>query len=229
MVRWYLICAVFFAVVTTARAAEPPHFTYSPQPPGTIVQSQLVYLAGEGMQSQWRGVLSKQLVGTSAGMKFYQWYLSIYAINGTTYQLKYRSPRRPVPFDALQHASDASMWFPQQSGSVVGAADFRNDASQELVVASQQIGADCGTARIDVFTANPRSGNVKTAVSLQNYCTLKARIVQTKSGAALQLTGPYYGTNAATCCPTKTNAVATLRYRNGAWVESPRYFKIVAQ
>jgi hypothetical protein len=215
------------ALVTSARAAEPPHVTYDPAPPGTVVSNQVVYLAGEGMSSQWRGIVSKKLVGTSAGMKFYQWFLSIYAIDGSTYELKYQSPKAKLPFDTVQRTSDASMWFPSQSGSIVGAADFRNDATQELVVSSHQIGADCGSANLTIFGFDPKSREIVPLLALENYCQLDATIVPGKGAAApaIQLTGPYYAKNAATCCPTKAKVTATLRYVNGQWVEQPmRYF-----
>jgi hypothetical protein len=221
MVRRYLILAALLFCV----AAEPPHVTYDPQPPGQIVSNQLVYLAGEGMSSQWRGIVSKKLVGTSAGMSFYQWYLSIYAINGSTYVLKYRSPNKLVPYDTVTRTSDASMWFPGQSGEIVGAGEFMGPGVQQLVVSSHQSGADCGSVRIDIFAYDAKTGNVYPALSIENYCRLDAKIID---GDALQLTGPYYGPKAPTCCPTKPNVSATLRYANGKWLESPqRYFEIV--
>ena len=90
-------------------AAEPATTTFSPMPPGTVVQSKLVYLAGQAMSSQWRGVISKKLVGTSAGMSFYQMYVSIYQIDGNVYKLRYQSPGNGGPLDKVQKTTDATM------------------------------------------------------------------------------------------------------------------------
>ncbi|MGB6986303.1 MAG: hypothetical protein WBD74_10065 [Candidatus Aquilonibacter sp.] len=218
--------AVLFAFGASALAEEPAHFTYSPQPPGTIVQSQVVYLAGQAMHSQWRGVLSKKLVGTSAGMSFYQWYVSIYAIDDTTYQLKYQSPANGGPFDKVERTSDASMWFPAQSGEIVGAAQLMGQGVEQLVVSTHQTGADCGSADITIFTYDLKKNEVVPAATLENGCDLSAKIVHASSGDALLLTGPYYNATAPMCCPTKPKASATLSYVNGKWVEKPSYFKL---
>jgi hypothetical protein len=219
-------CAALFALASTAFAAEPPHFTYSPQPPGTIESSQVVYLAGQAMNSQWRGVVSKKLVGTSAGMPFYQWYLSIYAIDDTTYQLKYQSPGNGGPLDKLERTSDASMWYPLQSGEIVGAAQLMGPGIEQLVVSTHQAGADCGSADITIFTYDPKKQKVVPAATIENYCGLSAKIVHSSSGDSLLLSGAYYNATAPTCCPTKPKASATLSYVNGACVMKPNYYKL---
>lgn len=209
------------------RAAEPPHYTFSPQPPGTIVQSQLVYLAGQAMSSQWRGVISKALVGTSAGMSFYQWYVSIYQIDGTTYKLRYQSPGNGGPFDRVEKTSDATMWFPGQDGSIVGAAQLMELGVEQLVVATHEVGADCGSADLTIFRYDAKTNKVVPAATLENNCDLTAKIVRGTNGTdSLQLIGPYYGPHAANCCPTKSKATATLTYANGKWVETPNYFTL---
>ncbi len=221
-----LTLAVLFAFGTTAHAEEPPHFTYSPQPPGTIVQSQVVYLAGQAMHSQWRGVVSKKLVGTSAGMSFYQWYVSIYAINDSSYQLKYQSPANGGPFDKVERTSDASMWFPAQSGEIVGAAQLMGQGIEQLVVSTHQTGADCGSADLTIFTYDPKKNNVVPAATVQNGCDLSIKIVHGSNGDTLTLSGPYYNATAPMCCPTKPKATATVSFFNGKWVERPNYFKL---
>jgi hypothetical protein len=178
------------------------------------------------MHSQWRGVLSKKLAGTSAGMSFYQWYVSIYAINDTTYQLKYQSPGNGGPFDKLERTSDASMWFPAQSGSIVGAAQLMGQGIEQLVVSTHQAGADCGSADITIFTYDPKKQKVVPAATLQNGCDLSVKIVHSANGDTLTLTGPYYNEHAPMCCPTKPKATATLSYVNGKWVEKPNYYKL---
>lgn len=223
----FLSALFLFAAALPVTAEEPPHPTYDPAPPGTVVQSQLVYLAGQAMHSQWRGIVSKKLVGTSAGMSFYQWYVSIYQIDGTTYKLRYQSPRDGGPYDKVEKANDASMWFPSQSGSIVGAAQLMEPGVEQLVVATHQTGADCGSADLTVFRYDSKTNKVVPALAIQNGCDLSAKIVPRSNGlASLQLNGPYYGPQAAMCCPTKPKATATLKFANGKWVETPSYFKL---
>ena len=206
-------------------AAEPPTTTFSPAPPGTVLQSKIVYLAGQAMHGQWRGVISKKLVGTSAGMSFYQLYVSIYKIDGNVYTLRYQSPGNGGPLDKVERTSDATMWFPAQDGSIVGAAQLMGPGVEQLVVATHQVGADCGSANLTVFRYDSKTDKITPAVTLQNGCDLQAKIVTKATGNAyLSLTGPYYGAHAAMCCPTKNKASATLTYTSGKWVESPNYF-----
>ncbi|MGR4065928.1 MAG: hypothetical protein ACLQPV_10845 [Vulcanimicrobiaceae bacterium] len=210
-----------------ARADEPANVTYSPLPPGTVVQNLLVYIAGEAMHSQWHAVTSKKQVGTYADKPFYQWYLSIYEINGSTYELKYQSPKNGPPLSAVSHSSDGKMWFPTQSISIAGQAELMQSGVQQLVVQSHETGADCGTALVTILGTN-RAGSIFPEVSVQNACDLDAKIVRPASGglASIQLTGPYYAANAALCCPTKTSATATLTYANGKWTQNPHYFTV---
>jgi hypothetical protein len=234
MVRRHLIklgvtaaFAVLLAVVPAA-AEEPPHVTFSPAPPGSVVQSQLVYLSGEAMHTQWRAVASKKLLGSQNATDFYQWYLSIYFIDDTTYRLKYRSPANGGPLSRVTQPSGAKVWFPIQQLKIVGAAELMQPAVQQLVVQSHEMAADCGASVVTVFTSSA-NGTVAPAVSVRNGCELAATIIRDSSGDAIELSGPYYGANAALCCPTKPHATATLRYRNGAWSESPNYFPLFAK
>lgn len=206
-------------------AAEPPHTTFAPKPPGTIVQSQLVYFSGEAMHGQWRAVLSKQLLGTSGGDSFYQWFISMYRLDDATYTLQYQSPSGG-PFEKVKKV-DSSMWMPFQSGSIVGVAELMDAGVQQLVMTSHETGADCGSETVTIFGYDPKSGKVVPAATVQNGCTLKTKIITSKSGSAyLQFTGPYYGPNAPMCCPTKNSATATLKYTGGKWVETPAYFTL---
>lgn len=227
MVRWVLAILSLIALCAPVGATEPPNYTFSPAPPGATVQSQLVYLAGEGMQSQWRGVLSKKLVGTGNGTQFYQWYLSIYAIDGTVYHVKYRSPNESVPFDRVTKAHGASLWFPVQDAKIAGVGELMGRGAQQLVVQSHQAAADCGSARVDVFYYGSAMQTVMTTLSVENGCSLSASVIHGAGGDALQLTGPYYAADAPLCCPTKAKAKAILRFHNGTWTEQPNYFKIV--
>jgi len=221
--------ACIFGVLPVS-GAEPPHAAFVPVSPGVIVKSQLFYPAGEAMHSQWRAVMSKQLVGKGSTQSFYQYYLSIYQLDGNAYKLRYQSPRDGGPFTKLSKASGAELWFPFQSGTIVGAGEFMRSGVQQVVVATHQTGADCGSAAVSVFGVDPTANKVVPEVSVQNGCDLNARVVAGtgSSLASLLLTGPYYAKNAALCCPTKPNASATLRYQNGRWVQAPKYYEMSA-
>jgi hypothetical protein len=228
MVRRYLTLLALAALLcgSIARADEPPHPSYAPPPPGTVVQSRVVYLAGEAMHSQWRAVLSKRPVGRNAGTTFYQWALSLYSIDGTTYRLRYRSPRDGAPFTRVTKAHGAPLWFPVADASIAGVGELMGPGAQQLVVASHEAAADCGMARVDVFFYDAAMQMVMRTLSVENPCGLSAHLIHDARGTALTVTGPYYAPNAALCCPTKNRATAIFRFANGRWTQSPRYFKI---
>lgn len=233
MVRRYVSLAIGVALAVAliaapaARSQEPPHYTFSPAPPGTVVQSTMFYLTGQAMHSQWRAVVSKKVVGTNGDQAFDQWYLSIYSIDDTTYRLQYQSPANGGPLWKVERAHGATMWFPLQELKIVGVGQFVEPTVENLVTSSHQTGADCGAATITVFAYNPKKHKVVASATVTNGCDLSAKIVKSASGAySLALTGPYYSATAPMCCPTKNKAVATLRYANGKWVESPKYFKL---
>lgn len=208
-----------------ALAEEPPHYTFDVAPPGTVQQNQLLYLAGDAMHSQWRAVLSKKRVGASSHDVFYQWYLSIYAIDAATYKLQYQSPRDGGPFSNVTKANGAPMWFPVQTGKIDPSIDLMMQAKDNLVVESHEMAADCGEGVVAVFTTDS-AGKVVPAVSARNGCQLTATPVNSKAGASLTLAGPYYGPNAAMCCPTIVKATATLQFVNGKWVETPKRYEL---
>jgi hypothetical protein len=208
-----------------ALAEEPPDYTFDKPAPGAVEQNQLLYLNGDAMHSQWRAVLSRVRLGTVGTTDYYQYYLSIYAIDDTTYKLKYRSPGNGGPFSTVTKPNGADIWFPAQTGKIDAPIWLMSEAKDNLVVESHETGADCGAATVSVFTTNA-AGNVIPAVSVRNGCSLTSQPINSKAGRKLLLTGPYYDKNAAMCCPTKPNATATLQYANGAWVETPRYFEL---
>ncbi len=228
--RSLLTLALALAVVLPIglRAEEPAHYTFSPAPPGIVTQSVVLYMAGQAMHSQWRAVASKKLVGTDGVTKFYQWYISIYQIDNTTYTLRYRSPMNGGPLDKVTKAHGGGMWFPLQEATIVGAGEFAMQTVDQLVVSSHQTGADCGAATITVFGYNPKTNKVVRNVTVDNGCSLNAKIVRGFNGAndSLVLSGPYYNKTAAMCCPTKPKASATLKSVNGKWVESPAYYTL---
>ncbi|HVS47196.1 MAG TPA: hypothetical protein VMS32_11120 [Verrucomicrobiae bacterium] len=218
--------AALLVLPHSLRAEEPSHYTFSPNPPGTVTQSVLGYLAGQAMHSQWRAVASRVRRGKSGSTTFYQDYLSIYAIDGATYRLKYRSPGNGGPLSQVEKAHGAEMWFPLQDLSIVGYGQFQEPAVDQLVVYSHEASADCGGAQITIFSADPKTGKVAPHVSVTNGCALSAKIVHGTGSDSIVLTGPYYGPNAAMCCPTKNVASATLRFTGGTWKQSPAYFTL---
>jgi hypothetical protein len=236
MVRRHL-AGLFFALAGLAgsippvAAEEPPHPTFAPAPPGTVVQSQLVYLAGEAMHSQWRGVLSQKAVGNDGTRTFYQWYLSIYRLEGTTYKLRYRSPGgRGGPFSTVTKVHGVNMWFPLQDATIVGAGELMREGVQNLVVASHESAADCGGATITIFGYDGQKNAVVREATVGNGCDLDAKIIAgaNTSLASLKLIGPYYGPGAPLCCPTRPEAIATLRYMSHKWIQTPAYYTLDA-
>ncbi len=213
--------ALSWVVATLARALAGEQFV--PPQPGSVVQSRYVDFTGTGASDQWRALISKKLLGSEKGRDFYQWYLSIYAFRRGAYRLRYQSPGNGGPLSRVTQANGVKMWFPTQDIDIVGAAALMRRRTQELVVASHETGADCGGATVTVLGAKA-GDSVGPVLSIENPCDLDAKIAA--DGASIKLTGPYYSSNAPLCCPTNPDAAATIRYRDGKWVESPNYFKI---
>jgi hypothetical protein len=207
---------------------QPAAATLVPEPPGTVVQDQPVYLGGGATHQQWHAVISKNRVGSSGSAEFYQWYLSLYAPGAQTQELKYRSPGNGGPLSTVEQAAGgAQMWYPNQTVQIVRSAELMQSGVQQLVVQSQESGADCGVATVTVFSIDAQ-GAVAPAVSVRNGCALTATIA-TGHGAvrdSIVLHGPYYSASAAMCCPTKPKATAVLSYRNGKWTQTPKYFAV---
>jgi hypothetical protein len=221
-------------LVVPARAQEPAatssaatHYLFATAPPGTIMQTEVVDLAGQVMHGQWRAVLSRKQVGTQNGQSVYQWYLSIYAVDGTVYRVRYQSPGNGGPLSRVTHAAgNTKMWFPLQTVRIVGVAELMETGVQQLVVESHEMNADCGTSTVTAFMSNGK-GNVVPAVTVRNGCALRATIARGngKIRDAIVLSGPYYNKTAPMCCPTKAKASAVLTYRNGTWTQTPNYFE----
>jgi len=198
---------------------------FVPPVPGNVVDSKVVYLTGDGDRVSWKAVISKKLRGSSNGIDFYQWYLSIYALRRGAYRLRYQSPGNGGPLSAVTRAPGAATWFPMQDIDFSGVGSLMQPSVQNLVVQSNEAAADCGGATVTVFAGGP-GGSVVQAVKITNFCDLGATIQHTTEGDVVRLYGPYYAPNAPLCCPTKPEATATLRYSGGKWIESPTYFKI---
>lgn len=196
--------------------------TWSPSPPGKLVQSQGVAFNGERSGAAWSAVVSKQLVGSGNGQEFYQWHLSIYAMQRGAYRLRYESPKNGGPLSRVAQANGVKMWYPVQDINIVGSAALMHSGARQFIVRTHEMAADCGSATVTLFGTKP-GGSIGPILSVENPCDLSAKIAA--DGASLVLEGPYYGANAPLCCPTKPHATATLRYRNGKWSETPNYFK----
>ncbi len=230
MVRRNLILTLATVIAFSAAALgdEPRNYTYSPRPPGAIVKSQVFYPAGEAMHSQWRAVLSRKALGNDGKTRtFYQWYLSIYAIDGTVYRLKYRSPKHPIPFTTVERATGANLWFPVQDASIVGVGELMGPGAQQIVIASHQMAADCGSGRVDVLFQDAAMQMIMPTLSVENGCDLSAKVIHDAQGYAISMTGPYYGPHAPMCCPTKPKATAIFRFTNKGWVQTPKYFEVL--
>jgi hypothetical protein len=219
--------AIFALSAAIAGAAPKPH--YDVAPPGQVVQDTVAYLTGEGMSSAWHVVASRKTVGKQMGKTpVYQWYLSFYAPAPNGAKLVYQLPNDSHELlSRVTKARGAPLYFPQQDLKIVGAAEFEKPGVQQVVVWDHQSGADCGTADVTVFGANAK-GHIQQSVHVENGCSLEAKIVKHGSLSAVQLNGPYYGPNAAMCCPTKPKASAKLAYANGAWSVNPNYYIISA-
>lgn len=206
-----------------AGAQAPPAPSFVPPPPGNVLQNQTVAFNGESAKNRWHAVVSKELVGSGDGTNFYQWYLSIYGLQRGAHRLRYQSPRNGGPLSHVEQANGAKMWFPVAQVRIVGAASLMHSGVQQLVVQSHEMAADCGAASVTIFATKP-GGSIGAVATIKNPCDLSAKLGA--DGASVELTGPYYKPDAPMCCPTKTNATAELRYRNGKWTVSESYFKV---
>jgi hypothetical protein len=212
-----LICAAAF------RPQHSPTAGFVPPPPGSVAQNERVAFSGSG-SIDWRAIVSKERVGESNNRGFYQWYLSFYMLERGAYRLRYQSPRNGGPLSRVTQANGAQMWFPVQEVRIVGMASLMHPGVQQLVVQSHEMAADCGSGAVTIFATQLRR-NIGAFATIENPCDLSATIGA--GGTSIVLTGPYYRSGAPLCCPTKPHATAELRYRDGTWILSPNYFKIV--
>ena len=183
------------------------------------MQDVVAYLSGEGMNSQWHVVTSREGA---------QWYLSIYSPHDEcgVWHLAYRSPgAQPELLPKVQRAPGTEMYFPHEDAGVIGAAELEEMGVQDVVVRTHLTGADCGTASVTVLGSDG-SMRVRMRAQVTNFCDLRASIAGSAGLKHLELAGPYYAPKDALCCPTKPRARATLAYANNAWRISPAYFTL---
>lgn len=215
--------ATLLVCVAAFRPQQSPTAGFVPQPPGSVAQNERVPFSGSG-NIDWRAIVSKQRVGVGNNRTFYQWYLSFYMLDRGAYRLRYQSPRNGAPLSRVTQANGAQMWFPVQQARILGTASLMQPGVHQLVVQSHEMAADCGSATVTIFATQLRR-NIEAVAKVENPCDLSATIGT--GGTSIELTGPYYGSGAALCCPTKAHATAELRYRDGTWVVSPNYFRVV--
>ncbi|MGA9272593.1 MAG: hypothetical protein WBV40_00470 [Candidatus Cybelea sp.] len=214
-----LICAGAF------RPQRSPTAGFVPPPPGSVAQNERVAFSGNG-NIEWRAIVSKERVGASNNRGFYQWFLSFYMLERGTYQLRYQSPRNGGPLSRVTQANGAQMWFPVAQARIVGTASLMQAGVHQLVVQSHEMAADCGSGAVTIFATQLRR-NIAAVATVENPCDLSATIGA--AGTSIELKGPYYASGAPLCCPTKAHATAELRYRDGAWALSPKYFKVIVK
>jgi hypothetical protein len=205
---------------------------YDHKPPGQIVKTVTVYLAGEAMNSRYQAVLSRVQIAPAKGQTAarYQPYLTIYQQSADTFVQMYQAPGKNDYLDLLGQIqpipSAPGMYEPSvEDVKLVGAGEFMQPTVQQLVVQAYSAGADCGATAVHVIALRSEGHALVDSLKVSNYCDLSASIV----GNTIKLDGPYYGKDAPLCCPTKNSATATATYdmRRHTWTVSPRYFEVV--
>lgn len=200
---------------------------YDVPPPGRVVSTENAYLAGHE-NPPWRAVLSVASAGKLESEDLYQWYLSLYTLRGSKYQLKYRSPRDGGPlWRVFLDGKKLGGAPPMREFAIVGTAQLVKPGTDELLVEWRMDSADCGSPTINAIGVST-SGRVVPLMTITNGCGLDATVIRGANDGLdmLRLTGPYFGPNSGTCCPTQQQAAATLKYRNGSWVLSPQYYQL---
>ena len=209
-----VLCA---GIAASAQMQLPLH----PVPPGTVMQKAVAYLAGDAMHSRYQIITSRTPLGRPVQ---YQWHLSVYAQNGDQdFRLAYESPSATDRYDLvpkLEPGHGTTMFFPQENVHIVGSAQLMGEARDQTLVLVHAAAADCGESTLSVLSAN--DGAISVPVQVSNLCGLSASIAH----HTIVLRGPYYNKTAPAYKPTKNNAVATLKYVDGTWVEHPRYFRL---
>lgn len=227
MKRLRSLAVLALIAATALGAASKPQF--DKQPPGQIVQDSVAYLSGEAMNSAWHVVTSRKMLGRQMGNEpAYQWYVSFYAPAANGLKLVYQLPdKNGLLLATVTKAHGADLYFPRADVKILGAAELEQSGVQDVVLQIHQSGADCGSANVVVFGANKNMA-VEPRAHIQNGCALEAAIVKNGKLSAVRLSGPYYGPNAAMCCPTKPHVTALLSFKNGSWSVKPAYFTISA-
>lgn len=210
-------CALLAGVAASAQMQLPLH----PAPPGTVIQKAVAYLAGDGMHSRYQIIASRTPLGRPVQ---YHWHLSVYAQNGDQdFRLAYESPSATDRYELvpkLEPGHGTTMFFPQESVSIVGSAQLMGEARDQTLVLVHEAAADCGESTLSILAAG--DGVVSVPVQVENLCSLSATIQH----HTIVLSGPYYNSTAPAYKPTKNHATASLRYVDGRWMEHPQYFKL---
>ena len=222
-----MFAAAAIAAAFSATAVAQVYPRFAPPVPGAVRQNATVFLSGQGMSSHWQAITSRKIAGRMNGKTpVYQWWLSVYSPpNGDTAKLALRSPGSADLLPKVEKAHGADAYFPSEDITIVGGAQLEHPQVDDLVTVSHVIGADCGMATVAIIGADERFHTAIRA-RVDNYCDLKAAIVNDGDTQALKITGPYYTKNTPLCCPAKPKVTATLRFRGGKWVMTPACFPL---
>lgn len=184
-----------------------------PPPPGTVVQDVLATHGG------YRTVVSRQQTGAPGEV---QWYLSVYA-PGKAPAMIYRSPSAADPFaivPKLERGAGTTAYFPHETVKIAGKGELMGEPRDQTLVLVHAFSADCGVSTLSIISVE--AGAVRAEAQVSNPCDLQARIDHHR----VILSGPYYNASAPLYKPTKNKAVAVLRYADGMWTQTPKYFKL---
>lgn len=222
-----IACAGLLSM-SSAHAQERPHYHFKPVPPGTIVQNVAFNPAGASMHGRWRAVASRRLLGTAHKQAFYQWYLSFYRLGALgNYRLAMRSPgKAPTLLSTVKKVPNAAMWFPSQQVKIIGAASLTGTDAQQLVVASHESAADCGSAAVTIFGFDVKHQTLVPLVSMRNPCDLTATLPVQSAGNVVNLIGPAYAKYDPLCCPSQPKAHAVLFFQRGKWRMTPSLYSM---
>lgn len=196
--------------------------TLHPAPVGTIVQNVQAYLAGDGMNSRYRLITSRDPVGKPPRN---QWYLSVYAQDGAAFTQVFQSPGKTDGWQIvprLELAAGTTQYFPVESVRIAGVGELMGEARDVAVISVRAASADCGMQTISLIQSDAGPGPIQLLAQASNPCGLRASIRRNM----VLLEGPYYGKNAPLYKPTIAHARATLHFSNGVWIEKPNYFAL---
>lgn len=163
-----------------------------PAPPGTVVQNVQAYLAGDGMNSRYRLVTSREPLGKPPRD---QWYFSVYAQDGAAFTQVFQSPGKTDSWQIvprLEQAHGGTQYFPVESVRIAGTAELTGEARDIAVVWVSAAAADCGTQTVSLIESDGGPGPVQLLAQASNPCGLRATIHKD----LVVLEGPYYSRNA---------------------------------
>jgi len=212
-----LLCAVTAQLSVASATGAPVR---------RVVATRNVDFSGAG-HAPWLVRVTTEVLGRDASRTFEQWRIEIERPTALGGGIAYQTPGSDALLDRVEKANGANLWFPNQEAQLLGVGRFLPGVRRQLLVRVYQSGADCGSATIALLGLRGKGRSIGRLASVENACSLAAKIVRSARGDELILSGPYYAPDAALCCPTKPRAQARLLYRGGRWIERPRLFKLL--